>query len=56
MLVEDDQSDVHILHLHEVCHIPSLSINILVPQVFIEQRQQEGNIHAICTILAQAMT
>ena len=35
VLVEDDQSDVHILHLDEVCHIPSLSINILVPHVFV---------------------
>ena len=56
VLVEDDQSDVHILHLDEVCHIPSLSINIFVPQVFVQQRQQERDIHAICTILEQAMT
>ena len=41
VLVEDDQSDVHTLHLHEVHHIPSLPINIFVPQVFVQQRQQE---------------
>ena len=56
VLVEDDQSDVHILHLHEVHHIPSLPINIFVPQVFVQQRQQEGDINATCTILVQAMT
>ena len=56
VLVEDDQSDVHILCLHEVPHIPSLPINIFVPQVFVQQRQQEGDINATCTILAQGMT
>ena len=31
VLVEDDQSNVHTLHLHEVPHLPSLPINIFVP-------------------------
>ena len=42
VLVEDDQSDIHILHLHEECHIASLPINIFIPQVYVQQRQQEG--------------
>ena len=49
VLVEDDQSDIHTfhlheVHLHEVDHIPSLPINIFVPQVFVQQRQQDGDI------------
>ena len=56
VLVEDDQSNVDTLHLHEVHHLPSLPINIFVPQVFIQQRQQEGDINTTCTILVQAMT
>ena len=56
VLVKDDQSDIHTLHLNEVHHIPSLPINTFVPQVFVQQRQQEGDINATCTILAQAMT
>ena len=42
VLVEDDQSDIYILHLHEECHIASLPINIFIPQVYVQQRQQEG--------------
>ena len=56
VLVEDDQSDINILHLHEVHHIPSLPINIFIPQVFAQQRQQEGDMDAACTILVQTMT
>ena len=47
VLVEDDQSDAHILHLHEVCHIPSLSINIFVPYTGSLMALQTGCLRAL---------
>ena len=50
--IEDDLNAKHTIELHDVMHMPDAPINILVPQVFIQQHQSKGDAVANCSILA----
>ena len=54
--VEDDLNEQHTIELHNVMHMPDAPINILVPQVFIQQCQSEGDALANCSISATGIT
>lgn len=54
--LEDDLNQVHSLELHDVRHMPDAPLNILVPQVFIQQRQSEGDSVASCSITATGIS
>ena len=54
--IEDDLNDIHTIHLHDVRFLPEAPINIFVPQVFLQQRQAEGDSNASCSISADSIT
>ena len=48
--IEDDLNAKHMIELHDVVHMSDAPINILVPQVFIQQCQSKGDPVANCSI------
>ena len=48
--LEDDLNDIHVIELRDVRHLPSAPLNIMVPQVFVRQRREEGDTRARCSI------
>ena len=54
--IEDDLSDIHTIHLHDVRYLPEAPINIFVPQVFSQQRQPKGDSKASCSISTNAIS
>ena len=54
--VEDDLNARHTIDLNDVMHMPHAPINILVPQVFIQQCQSKGDALANCSISATDIT
>ena len=54
--IEDDLNDIHTIHLHDVRYLLEAPINIVVPQVFSQQCQAEGDSKASCSISADAIS
>lgn len=54
--LEDDLNKLHSIELRDVRHLPSAPLNIVVPQMFIQQRQAEGDGYASCSISASGIT
>ena len=48
--LEDDLNIIHTIELRDVRHLPSAPLNIMVPQVFVWQRREEGDTKARCSI------
>ena len=41
--IEDDLTDIHTIHLHNIWYLPEAPINIFIQEVFSQQRQAEGD-------------
>ena len=54
--IKDNLNAKHMIELHDVMHMPDAPINILVPQVFIQQCQSKGDAVANCSISALSIT
>ena len=48
--VEDGLNNIHTIHLYDVHNLPGVPLNICAPQVFVKQRQSEGDPNAKCII------